>query len=61
MCISDDGRGFDPEDVPPESLGLGIMRDRVKAIGATLDIDSKVGHGTQIVVVWGGTVMEELL
>ena len=61
LCISDDGRGFDPEDVPPESLGLGIMRERVKAIGAEIDIDSKVDHGTQVVVVWGTNGVEELL
>ncbi|MEA3439707.1 MAG: GAF domain-containing protein [Chloroflexota bacterium] len=61
LCISDDGGGFDPQDIPPESLGLGIMRDRVKDIGAALEIDSKVGHGTQIVVVWGDKGVEELL
>ena len=52
LCIRDDGRGFDMENVPPESLGLGIMRERAEAIGAMLKIDSQVGHGTEVVVVW---------
>jgi len=50
--VSDDGRGFDPESIPPESLGLGIMRERAEAIGATLVIESQVGQGTRVVVIW---------
>ena len=61
LRVSDDGRGFDPEDIPPESLGLGIMRERAEAIGAALNIDSEVGHGTQVVVVWKDTGGEEQL
>jgi len=61
LCISDDGRGFEPEDVPPKSLGLGIMRERAEAIGATLEIKSRVGHGTEVVVVWKGTKGKEQL
>jgi two-component system, LuxR family, sensor kinase FixL len=52
LRISDDGRGFDPDQVSPESLGLGIMRERAEAIGAALTIESRVGHGTQVSVVW---------
>jgi len=59
LRVSDDGRGFDPQSVPPESLGLGIMRERAEAIGAALNVDSEVGHGTQVVVVWKGTGGEE--
>ncbi len=61
LRISDDGCGFDPEGVPPESLGLGIMRERAKAIGAALDVDSEIGHGTQVVVVWKDRGGEEQL
>jgi signal transduction histidine kinase len=52
LCISDDGRGFDPDTIPPDHLGVGIMRERAEAIGATLTIESEVGHGTEVMVVW---------
>ena len=52
LRIRDDGRGFDLESIPPESLGLGIMRERAEAIDAVLKIDSQVGHGTEVVVIW---------
>jgi signal transduction histidine kinase len=51
LLISDDGRGFDPGTVPPGRLGLGIIRERAQAIGATCDIHTKPGCGTQIRVV----------
>jgi PAS domain S-box-containing protein len=54
LCISDDGRGFNPADVSPQHLGLGIMRERAESIGAALRIDSRVGHGTRVVAVWTG-------
>jgi len=54
LCISDNGRGFNSEDISPEHLGLGIMRERAQAIGATLRIESQPGHGTQVVVIWPG-------
>jgi len=53
LSVSDDGRGFDPRDVPSDRLGLGIMRERAQAIGATLTIESQPGGGTRIRVVWG--------
>ena len=52
LCIGDDGLGFDPGAVSPERLGLGIMHERAAAIGARLEIDSQVGRGTRLTVVW---------
>lgn len=52
LYISDDGRGFKPEGIPPDSLGLGIMRERAESIGAKLTIESEIGSGTQVAVVW---------
>jgi signal transduction histidine kinase len=52
LCIRDNGRGFDPGDIPPERLGLGIIRERAQAIGAVLEIDSQIGRGTQVKVIW---------
>jgi len=54
LLIRDDGRGFDVDDVEPGELGLGIMRERAQAIGASLNIESQPGHGTQVAVVWEG-------
>jgi PAS domain S-box-containing protein len=52
VIIEDNGRGFIPEQTPSTSLGLGIMRERAAAIGASLHIASAVGHGTRVAVVW---------
>jgi len=52
LQVSDDGRGFDPSCIPPDRLGLDIIRERAQAIGAELTIESLAGHGTQVMVVW---------
>jgi signal transduction histidine kinase len=52
MRVSDDGRGFDPGSVPANRLGLGIIRERAQAVGATETIDSQPGRGTAVAVVW---------
>ena len=50
LIVSDNGKGFDVSSVRPESLGLGIMRDRAKGIGAELIIQSHIGSGSKIIV-----------
>jgi len=52
LRVCDDGRGFDPQTLPAESLGVGIMRERAEVIGADLRIESEIGQGTDIVVRW---------
>ncbi len=52
LRISDDGRGFDLTTVAPDRLGLGIIRERAQAVGATLRIESQVGSGTMVEVGW---------
>lgn len=52
LCISDNGKGFDLSNVPSESLGLGIMRERAKDIGASLDIKTTINRGTEIIAIW---------
>ena len=54
LHLSDDGRGFDPGHTPPGHLGLGIMHERARAIGARLRIESRPGGGTRIHVHWRG-------
>jgi nitrate/nitrite-specific signal transduction histidine kinase len=52
LRVCDDGRGFDPSSVSPESMGLEIMRERAEATGATVTIQTQLDCGTQVVVVW---------
>jgi len=53
LRICDDGRGFDPSQVPAGHFGLGNIHERGEGIGAQVAIDSEPGHGTQITVTWG--------
>ena len=50
--VSDNGCGFDPGSVPPDRLGLGIIRERAEAIGAELEMETEPGSGTKVEVVW---------
>ncbi|MBA3532368.1 MAG: sensor histidine kinase, partial [Ardenticatenales bacterium] len=59
LHIRDNGRGFDLDKVNPERLGRDIMRERAGAIGATLEIKSQLGQGTDIFVIWRNNAMEE--
>jgi signal transduction histidine kinase len=52
LTIEDDGLGFDPGAITPDHLGMAIMRERANSIGANLVIDSKVGTGTSVELVW---------
>jgi ligand-binding sensor domain-containing protein/signal transduction histidine kinase len=52
LQVSDNGRGFDVDHIPPDRLGLSIIHERAQAIGAALTIDSQPGQGTVITVVW---------
>ena len=55
LCVSDDGRGFELDEVSLDRLGLGIMRERAEAIDATLRIESQPDHGVRIAVTWRGS------
>ncbi|HUO29333.1 MAG TPA: sensor histidine kinase [Bryobacteraceae bacterium] len=44
--VTDDGRGFDPGHV--RGLGLLGMEERVKRLGGTLTIESRLNHGTTL-------------
>jgi signal transduction histidine kinase/putative methionine-R-sulfoxide reductase with GAF domain len=52
LTISDDGCGFDPEQVSPEHFGLSIMQERATTINAKLKLSSQPGKGTQVMVTW---------
>lgn len=48
LIINDDGKGFNQEAVQAESLGIGIMKERARRIGADLAISSQPGCGTEV-------------
>lgn len=49
LRISDNGRGFDPRQVP-RGLGLLGMRERASALGGSLEVESALGRGTTVKV-----------
>jgi PAS domain S-box-containing protein len=52
LQIGDDGRGFDPQATEAGQLGLSFMRERAEGVGAGLEVDSQMGRGTEITLVW---------
>jgi signal transduction histidine kinase len=52
LSIQDNGRGFDPDTISYESMGLRIVRERAESIGANLKIESGPWMGTTIELIW---------
>ncbi|HJR44489.1 MAG TPA: ATP-binding protein [Actinomycetota bacterium] len=52
MRIADDGSGFDQESEAAQRSGFGLisMKERVEAVGGTIEISSRPGSGTEIVI-----------
>ena len=53
LIIEDDGVGFDSKNISSRSgfnLGIEIMKERSKRIGATLSVESEIKEGTQVVL-----------
>ncbi|MEE4275288.1 MAG: PAS domain-containing protein [Thermoleophilia bacterium] len=57
LSVRDDGRGFDGNSGDAEHMGLRMMRERLQAVGARLELETAVGRGTTARVVWPGTAM----
>lgn len=55
LQISDNGKGFDMASMTA-GMGLLNIRERADKIGATLDIRSRPGQGTQVTVTWKAKV-----
>jgi signal transduction histidine kinase len=51
LGIRDDGVGFDPLAPTPGHYGVAGMRERARLAGATLDIASAPGEGTQVTLM----------
>jgi signal transduction histidine kinase len=55
LSVADDGAGFSAVKTSPAGhFGVSIMRERAQQIGASLDILSEQGRGTQVTVQWRG-------
>jgi signal transduction histidine kinase len=52
MEINDDGKGFSSKKVTSTNLGLAIMKERAKLIGASINIKSIPGEGTKVTVIY---------
>ncbi len=52
LVVCDDGQGFNPDQVPRGTFGLGNMRERAEQIGGTFHLTSAPGQGTRIEVTW---------
>ena len=52
FTVRDDGRGFDPAAADDDTahVGLRIMRERAARIGGTVEVRSRPGRGTEVVL-----------
>jgi two-component system, NarL family, sensor histidine kinase LiaS len=48
LCVSDNGRGFDPHTTKNGGMGLYSMRERIELVGGHMHIESAAGKGTTI-------------
>jgi signal transduction histidine kinase len=59
LIIGDNGMGFDQQTRSSSSLGLGIMKERAKSVGASLDVVSQPGVGTVVTFIKVAGAKEE--
>jgi signal transduction histidine kinase len=53
ITVEDDGRGFDPSCIGQdgqEHFGLQTMRERAEGVGGELDVSTRSGQGTMVIV-----------
>jgi two-component system, NarL family, sensor histidine kinase UhpB len=50
VVVADDGRGFDPAEVPEAGIGLAGMLERSRLLGGQLSIESASQGGTRVTV-----------
>ncbi len=50
MTVTDNGRGFAPDEPRPSGYGLSSMRERAEIIGGRLSFDSRPQDGTRVIV-----------
>ena len=50
LVVADNGRGFDPEQIPQNRYDLVGMNERVKLLHGRLQVESSPGQGTRLEV-----------
>ena len=50
LRISDNGCGFDRNNIPSGHLGIAIMKERADSIGATFHLESSPAQGTEVIL-----------
>jgi signal transduction histidine kinase len=50
VVVADEGRGFDPADVPESGIGLAGMLERSRLLGGQLSIESAPYAGTRVTI-----------
>ena len=58
LTVQDNGTGFQLSGQSRSGMGIRIMRYRAKVIGATLDLQSQVNQGTQIMCIFNPSPRE---
>jgi signal transduction histidine kinase len=46
--VDDDGKGFDPANLPDRGLGLFVMEERVGLLDGSLTVDARPGQGVRL-------------
>jgi len=53
ITVADDGRGFDPTQVPSERLGVRVsIIELITNVGGDAQVESAPGEGTTVVIRW---------
>lgn len=60
VSIEDNGVGFDPQSSHFDGMGLGIMRERARNVGAQLDVSSQAGGGARLRLLWRPLSQEDV-
>lgn len=58
LRITDDGKGFKPEEVDQTGLGLTNMKDRTEMINGKFKLESVVGKGTVVTITVPKTITD---
>ena len=50
LVLKDDGKGFDPENIPAGHYGILGIRERIRLVGGQMEINSSSQSGTTLIL-----------